>query len=139
MLLSFTVGPFWESEYCMAGLVLHFFFIGHPWIWSKYILSGLISTRCYARLHPRAVNCRKKKCGHSNQVCLSFLVSYHHEASLHCLNNETHNCRLLLSNLFVSAFYFRSWGPRKRSSKLVQISVSSFNVALMMVSKFLLG
>jgi len=24
--------------------------------------------RCYARLHPRAVNCRKKKCGHSNQV-----------------------------------------------------------------------
>jgi hypothetical protein len=25
--------------------------------------------RCYARLHPRAVNCRKKKCGHSNQVC----------------------------------------------------------------------
>ena len=27
--------------------------------------------RCYARLHPRAVNCRKKKCGHSNQVCMS--------------------------------------------------------------------
>lgn len=26
--------------------------------------------RCYARLHPRAVNCRKKKCGHSNQVLL---------------------------------------------------------------------
>lgn len=26
--------------------------------------------RCYARLHPRAVNCRKKKCGHSNQVIL---------------------------------------------------------------------
>ncbi|KAK6935606.1 Ubiquitin-like domain [Dillenia turbinata] len=24
--------------------------------------------RCYARLHPRAVNCRKKKCGHSNQL-----------------------------------------------------------------------
>ncbi|KAM0947463.1 putative RNA-directed DNA polymerase [Dioscorea sansibarensis] len=23
--------------------------------------------KCYARLHPRAVNCRKKKCGHSNQ------------------------------------------------------------------------
>ncbi|KAL3682684.1 hypothetical protein R1sor_000706 [Riccia sorocarpa] len=23
---------------------------------------------CYARLHPRAVNCRKKKCGHSNQL-----------------------------------------------------------------------
>ncbi|GKD52921.1 ubiquitin-60S ribosomal protein L40-1, partial [Tanacetum coccineum] len=22
---------------------------------------------CYARLHPRAVNCMKKKCGHSNQ------------------------------------------------------------------------
>jgi hypothetical protein len=24
--------------------------------------------RCYARLHPRAKNCRKKKCGHSNQL-----------------------------------------------------------------------
>ncbi|KAK3404074.1 hypothetical protein EUGRSUZ_K00415 [Eucalyptus grandis] len=24
--------------------------------------------KCYARLHPRAVNCRKKKCGHSNQL-----------------------------------------------------------------------
>ncbi|BAF25884.1 Os09g0568400, partial [Oryza sativa Japonica Group] len=28
----------------------------------------LFSCRCYARLHPRAVNCRKKKCGHSNQL-----------------------------------------------------------------------
>ena len=24
--------------------------------------------RCYARLHPRAKNCRKKKCGHTNQL-----------------------------------------------------------------------
>ncbi|KAM5307926.1 ubiquitin-ribosomal protein eL40 fusion protein isoform 1-T1 [Glossophaga mutica] len=24
--------------------------------------------RCYARLHPRAVNCRKKKCGHTNNL-----------------------------------------------------------------------
>jgi hypothetical protein len=24
--------------------------------------------RCYARLHARAVNCRKKKCGHTNQL-----------------------------------------------------------------------
>ena len=28
----------------------------------------LAARRCYARLHPRAVNCRKKKCGHSNQL-----------------------------------------------------------------------
>nr|GMC62606.1 Ubiquitin-60S ribosomal protein L40-2 [Ipomoea batatas] len=27
------------------------------------------ANRCFARLHPRVVNCRKKKCGHSNQVC----------------------------------------------------------------------
>ena len=26
------------------------------------------SLRCYARLPPRAVNCRKKKCGHTNQL-----------------------------------------------------------------------
>ncbi|KAK6121800.1 hypothetical protein DH2020_044413 [Rehmannia glutinosa] len=30
--------------------------------------SQLLYCRCYARLHPRAVNCRKKKCGHSNQL-----------------------------------------------------------------------
>ena len=28
----------------------------------------LICRKCYARLHPRAKNCRKKKCGHSNQL-----------------------------------------------------------------------
>ncbi|CAN8068956.1 unnamed protein product [Agarophyton chilense] len=27
-----------------------------------------ICRKCYARLPPRAVNCRKKKCGHSNQL-----------------------------------------------------------------------
>ncbi|PWA57927.1 ubiquitin-60S ribosomal protein L40 [Artemisia annua] len=27
-----------------------------------------ICRKCYARLHPRATNCRKKKCGHSNQL-----------------------------------------------------------------------
>ena len=27
-----------------------------------------ICRKCYARLHPRAVNCRKKKCGHTNQL-----------------------------------------------------------------------
>ena len=28
----------------------------------------LICRKCYARLHPRATNCRKKKCGHSSQL-----------------------------------------------------------------------
>ena len=28
----------------------------------------VLCRRCYARLHPRAVNCRKKKCGHTNQL-----------------------------------------------------------------------
>lgn len=28
----------------------------------------VLQRRCYARLHPRAVNCRKKKCGHTNQL-----------------------------------------------------------------------
>ena len=29
---------------------------------------SLLFLRCYARLHIRAVNCRKKKCGHTNQL-----------------------------------------------------------------------
>jgi large subunit ribosomal protein L40e len=28
----------------------------------------MICRKCYARLHPRAKNCRKKKCGHSSQL-----------------------------------------------------------------------
>ncbi|CAN7007040.1 unnamed protein product [Brassica rapa subsp. trilocularis] len=42
----------------------------------KYNQDKMICRKCYARLHPRAVNCRKKKCGHSNQVfaSVSFLI-----------------------------------------------------------------
>jgi ubiquitin-large subunit ribosomal protein L40e len=28
----------------------------------------MICRKCYARLHPKAVNCRKKKCGHSSEL-----------------------------------------------------------------------
>lgn len=28
----------------------------------------MICRKCYARLHPRAKNCRKKKCGRTNQL-----------------------------------------------------------------------
>ncbi|KAL3651803.1 Ubiquitin-60S ribosomal protein L40 [Castilleja foliolosa] len=34
----------------------------------KYNDYKMICRKCYARLHPRAHNCRKKKCGHSNQL-----------------------------------------------------------------------
>ena len=34
------------------------------------LLSSIALSRCYARLHARAVNCRKKKCGHTNQLRL---------------------------------------------------------------------
>ncbi|KAL3651286.1 hypothetical protein CASFOL_004288 [Castilleja foliolosa] len=34
----------------------------------KYRVDKMICRKCYARLPPRAVNCRKKKCGHSNQL-----------------------------------------------------------------------
>merc|ERR1712063_42542 len=34
----------------------------------KYNCEKKICRKCYARLHPRAVNCRKKKCGHTNQL-----------------------------------------------------------------------
>ncbi|KAF4275019.1 hypothetical protein CNMCM8812_003326 [Aspergillus fumigatus] len=35
---------------------------------SKYNCEKSICRKCYARLPPRATNCRKKKCGHSNQL-----------------------------------------------------------------------
>nr|XP_023021990.1 ubiquitin-60S ribosomal protein L40-like [Leptinotarsa decemlineata] len=34
----------------------------------KYNCEKLICRKCYARLHPKATNCRKKKCGHSNDL-----------------------------------------------------------------------
>ncbi|EFA79096.1 ubiquitin [Heterostelium album PN500] len=34
----------------------------------SYKCDKKICRKCYARLHPRAVNCRKKKCGHSNNL-----------------------------------------------------------------------
>jgi ribosomal protein L40E len=34
----------------------------------KYNCEKMICRKCYARLPPRATNCRKKKCGHSNQL-----------------------------------------------------------------------
>ncbi|XP_068843643.1 ubiquitin-ribosomal protein eL40 fusion protein-like isoform X1 [Capricornis sumatraensis] len=34
----------------------------------KYNCDKMICPKCYARLHPRAVNCRKK-CGHTNNLC----------------------------------------------------------------------
>ena len=34
----------------------------------KHNCEKKICRKCYARLPPRAVNCRKKKCGHTNQL-----------------------------------------------------------------------
>ncbi|KAL4832592.1 hypothetical protein H8958_009151 [Nasalis larvatus] len=34
----------------------------------KYNCDKMICCKCYACLHPRAINCRKKKCGHSNNL-----------------------------------------------------------------------
>lgn len=35
---------------------------------SKYNCEKSICRKCYARLPARATNCRKRKCGHSNQL-----------------------------------------------------------------------
>lgn len=34
----------------------------------KYNCEKMICRKCYARLHPRATNCRKTKCGHTNNL-----------------------------------------------------------------------
>merc|ERR1711918_157540 len=34
----------------------------------KYKCDKMICRKCYARLHQRAVNCRKKKCGHTTDL-----------------------------------------------------------------------
>ncbi|KAM0914932.1 hypothetical protein ACQ4PT_011200 [Festuca glaucescens] len=44
----------------------------------KYNQAKLVCRKCYSRLPPRATNCRKKKCGNSNQ-----LVSLHSSNTQH--------------------------------------------------------
>merc|ERR1711912_147582 len=34
----------------------------------KYKCDKMVCRKCYARLHQRAVNCRKKKCGHTTDL-----------------------------------------------------------------------
>ncbi|RLN34543.1 ubiquitin-like [Panicum miliaceum] len=34
----------------------------------KHNEKKMICRKCYSRLHPKATNCRKKKCGHSNAL-----------------------------------------------------------------------
>ncbi|KAM8838352.1 ubiquitin-ribosomal protein eL40 fusion protein-like isoform 1-T1 [Synchiropus picturatus] len=34
----------------------------------KYNCDKMVCRKCYARLHPRASNCRKKKCGHTSNI-----------------------------------------------------------------------
>ncbi|KAJ6756076.1 UBIQUITIN-60S RIBOSOMAL PROTEIN L40 [Salix purpurea] len=66
----------------------------------KYNQEKMICRKCYARLHPRAVNCRKKKCGHSNQA----------EAQEEDQVND-HDCCILVHGMsssvrFWTCFYF---------------------------------
>ena len=35
---------------------------------NKYNSDKKVCRICYARLPPRSINCRKKSCGHSNQL-----------------------------------------------------------------------
>ncbi|KAJ4802313.1 Ubiquitin-60S ribosomal protein L40 [Rhynchospora pubera] len=46
-----------------------------------YTSHKMVCRICYARLHKRAVNCRKKKCGHSNQLRKKkpFLSAFAHD------------------------------------------------------------
>ncbi|KAK8971451.1 Ubiquitin-60S ribosomal protein L40-1 [Platanthera guangdongensis] len=71
----------WEQPVCVQMNS-----VGEPQTWASQCKNAPVFlweqprflVRCYARLHPRAVNCRKKKCGHSNQKdgfkTASFLV-----------------------------------------------------------------
>ena len=43
----------------------------------KYNCDKKICRRCYVRLPMRATNCRKKRCGHSNQLRLKKKLGSH--------------------------------------------------------------
>lgn len=68
------------------------------------MLYNIIWFRCYARLHPRAVNCRKKKCGHSNQVLVLPLFIFLHYEYNYCV----------LSWLICDLWFFLQLRPKKK-------------------------
>ena len=43
-----------------------------------YNCDKMVCRKCYARLPPRATNCRKKKCGHTNQLRIKKKHCYNH-------------------------------------------------------------
>lgn len=113
--------------FCFASVVFVccFWFMNHfftNWnaLWfycaNHYLL--FLYVRCYARLHPRAVNCRKKKCGHSNQVfffywklnTLFVLILLVVNCCLLILDKSLQYCNLIFTSC--------SWGQRRRLSKL---------------------
>ena len=51
----------------------------------KYNCEKMICRKCYARLPPRATNCRKKKCGHTNQLRPKKKVTILHSYSIFIL------------------------------------------------------
>ena len=81
---------------------------------SKYNCEKMICRKCYARLPARATNCRKKKCGHTNQVrenlnvklCLSYLcvVASKEEAEVNIGNKPCGHLEILM---FDSLFTLR--------------------------------
>ena len=54
-----------EMLFKMAGVVIEPTLAA---LAKKYNCEKMICRKCYARLPPRAHNCRKKKCGHSSQL-----------------------------------------------------------------------
>jgi hypothetical protein len=80
----------------------------------------ILLCRCYARLHPRAVNCRKKKCGHSNQV-----QYFNYVIVCTCLIAWISHAVIITYSLWIM-FLYCSWGQRRRSSKLFWLQEGNF-------------
>ncbi|KAK6948002.1 Ribosomal protein L40e [Dillenia turbinata] len=58
-----------EKMICRKFVLCHWLALTISWLDGGMLVQKISDDiRCYARLHPRAVNCRKKKCGHSNQL-----------------------------------------------------------------------
>lgn len=66
--LGNDVCMWWRSGFLglmhISAKHLRFVSTGEDYRW----LTIPVLCRCYARLPPRAVNCRKKKCGHTNEL-----------------------------------------------------------------------
>lgn len=82
---------------------------------------NLYSRKCYARLPPRATNCRKRKCGHTNQLRPKKKYVY----GITSISNTWLGTRRTRTNWCITTGLNKRLAPRTRRGRLTSSRLSA--------------